>query len=96
MPTTWKNKIIKQVFNYADSTIKEMRDFFETRIENLEPTEDKKNASMASKTNKDRKSSKKRKRNDSYLSAIESSEELSVEHKPAKNTSILHKNLQSH
>ena len=37
MPTTWKNKIIEQGFDYADSTIKEMTDFFETRVENLEP-----------------------------------------------------------
>ena len=28
MPTTWKNKMIEQGFNYADSTIKEMSDFF--------------------------------------------------------------------
>ena len=27
MPTTWKNKMIEQDFNYADSTIKEMSDF---------------------------------------------------------------------
>ena len=42
MPTTWKNKMIKQGFNYADSIIKEMTDFFETRVENLEHKEDKK------------------------------------------------------
>ena len=35
--------MIKQYFNYADSTIKEMTDFFETRVENLEPKDDKKN-----------------------------------------------------
>ena len=33
MPTTWKNKMIEQGFNYADSTIKEMSDFFETEVE---------------------------------------------------------------
>ena len=43
MPITWKNKMIEQGFNYADSTVKEMTDFFETRVENLEPKEDKKN-----------------------------------------------------
>ena len=32
MPITWKNKMIEQGFNYVDSTIKEMSDFFETRI----------------------------------------------------------------
>ena len=32
--------MIKQGFNYADSTIKEMNDFIETRVENLEPKED--------------------------------------------------------
>ena len=32
MPTTWKNKMIKHGFNYADSIIKEMSDFFETRV----------------------------------------------------------------
>ena len=43
MLSTWKNKIIEQGFNYADSTIKKMSDFFETRVENLEPKEDRKN-----------------------------------------------------
>ena len=42
MPTTWKNKMIEQGFKYADSTIKELTDFFETRVENLEPKEDRK------------------------------------------------------
>ena len=40
MPATWKNKMIEQGFNYAASTIKEMTDFFETNVENLEPKED--------------------------------------------------------
>ena len=35
--------MIELIFNYADSTIKEMSDFFETRVENLEPKEEKKN-----------------------------------------------------
>ena len=35
MPTIWENKMIEQGFNYAESTIKEMSDFFETRVENL-------------------------------------------------------------
>ena len=37
MPTTWKNKMTEQDFNQTDSTKEEMTDFFETRVENLEP-----------------------------------------------------------
>ena len=33
--------MIEQGFNYADSTSKEMSDFFEIRVENLEPKEEK-------------------------------------------------------
>ena len=71
MPTTWKNKMIEQGFNYADSTIKEMTDFFETRVENLEPKEDKKKSSVAAK--KSKKSLKKRKLEDSNSSVVDSS-----------------------
>ena len=39
--TTWKYKIIEQGFSYADSTVKEMIDSFEYRVENLEPREEK-------------------------------------------------------
>ena len=39
MPITYENKMIKQGFNYADSTAKKMADFFETRVEKLEPKE---------------------------------------------------------
>ena len=49
MPTTWEKKMIEQRLNYADSTIREMSDFFETRVENLEPKEDKKKSSAAAK-----------------------------------------------
>ena len=49
MPTTWRNKMIERGFNNADSTIKEMTDFVETRVENLEPKEDKKKSSSAFK-----------------------------------------------
>ena len=55
MPITWKNKIIKQLFNYAESTIKEMTDIFETKVENLEPKEEKKKSSAAAKKSKDKK-----------------------------------------
>ena len=41
--------MIEQGFNYADSTIKAMTDLFETRVENLEPKEEKKKFSVASK-----------------------------------------------
>ena len=33
--------MIEECFNYADSTVKEMIDFFETRVENLEPRKEK-------------------------------------------------------
>ena len=33
--------MIEQGFYYADSPVKEMTNFFETRVENLEPKEDK-------------------------------------------------------
>ena len=36
--------MIEQGLKYADSTIKQMSDFFETRIENLEPKDDKSSA----------------------------------------------------
>ena len=49
MPITWKNKMIEQGFNYADSTINEMTDFFETGVENLEHKEEKKKSSAAAK-----------------------------------------------
>ena len=41
--------MIGQGFNYVDSIIKEMNDFFETRAENLGPKEDKKKPPAAAK-----------------------------------------------
>ena len=82
MPTTWKNKMVEQGFNYAGSTIKEITDFIETRVENLEPNEDKKKSSAAAK--KSNKSTKKRKREDSDSSAVESSEESTEPRRPNK------------
>ena len=82
MASTWKSKMIEQGFNYADSTIKEMTDIFETRVENLEPKEDKKKSSAAAK--KSNKSTKKRKREDSDSSAVESSEESTEPRRPNK------------
>ena len=49
MPITWKNRMIEQGLIYADSTIKEMADFFETGVKNLEPKEEKKKNSAAAK-----------------------------------------------
>ena len=65
IPTTWKKKMIEQDFNYADSTIKEMTDFFATRVENLEPKNTNKKSSAGAKKSKDKNSTKKRKRVDS-------------------------------
>ena len=42
-PPRGKTRINEEGFNYADSTIKEMTDFFETREEKLEPKEKEKN-----------------------------------------------------
>ena len=49
MSTTWENKMIEQDFNYADSAIKEMTDFFETGVEKLKPKEEKKKCSAVAK-----------------------------------------------
>ena len=88
MPATWKNKMIEQGFDYADSTVKEMSDFFETRVENLEPREDRKKSSSASK--KPRKALKKRKREDSDSSVVESSKESTEARRPIRKYCILH------
>ena len=90
MPTTWKNKMIEQGFNYADSAVNEMTDFFETRVENLEPKEKKKKLSGAAKKSKDKKSTKKRKREDSNSSVIESSEYSSMEYRTLRTYCVLH------
>ena len=76
MSTTWNNKMIEQGFNYTDSTIKEMNDFCETRVENLEPRDDKKECSAAFKNVK--KSHEKKKREDSDSSFVDSSK-ISIE-----------------
>ena len=80
--------MINQDFNYADSTIKETTDFFETRVENLEPKEDKERSSAASK--KPLKKFKKSKREDSDSSIVESSEESTEARRPSKKYFILH------
>ena len=94
MPTIWKNKMIEQGFNYADSTIKEMTDIFETRVENLERKEEKKKSSTAAK--KSKKSTKKRKREDSDFSVVESSVESTETRRSTRKYCILHgKSMQS-
>ena len=49
MPTMRKNKIIEQDFNYAYTTVEEITDFLETKVENLKPREKKKKSSTAYK-----------------------------------------------
>ena len=51
--------MIEQGFNYADSTVKDMTDFFKTRVEHLDPKEEKKIYSTESKNNKNKKVHKK-------------------------------------
>ena len=79
--------MMEQGFNYADSTIKEVSDFFETRVENLEPKEDKVKSSAAAK--KTLKKAKKLKWEESNSSVVESSEHFFVEHWPNRKYCIL-------
>ena len=57
--------MIKQCFNYVDSTVKEMTDFFDNCVENLETNEDKIKSSTAAKKCKDKKVNKKQTKADS-------------------------------
>ena len=41
--------MIEQGFNFTDFTVKEMTDFLETRVENLEPNQENRNSSAAAK-----------------------------------------------
>ena len=50
MPITWENEMIEQGFNYADSIVKEINDFFEFRVENMEPKDEKKIVSNCQET----------------------------------------------
>ena len=70
--------MIGQGFNYVDYTVKEMTDFYKTRVENLEPKEEEKESSAAAKKSHNR-SATKRKQEDSDSSVIESSKETSIE-----------------
>ena len=89
-PPRGKNKMIEQGFCYADSTIKETTDFFKTRVENLELKEEMKNSSAVAKKSNNIKSTKKRKREDSDLSIVESREKFSLERLSNRKYCILH------
>ena len=52
--------MIEQGFNYADSTAKEMTDFFQIKVENLKPKQDKMKRSTAAKKSKDQKFTKQK------------------------------------
>ena len=64
MPTMWKNKMIEQGFNYTDSIVEKMTDFFEKREEK------KKTSVLSKKKNKKRKHNKKRKQDDTDSSVV--------------------------
>ena len=68
--------------------VKEMTDFFEPRVENLEPKEEKKKSSVVAK--KKLKKPKKRKQEDFVSSVVESSEESTTDCCPNKKYCILH------
>ena len=66
---------MNKLFKYADSTVKEVTDFFETRVGKLK---DKKKTSGAAKKKKEKKNTKKRKRVYSNFSVAEFSEDIVV------------------
>ena len=68
-----------------------MTDYFETRVENLDPKEEKQKPSVISKKlKKSFSTKKKRKRADSDPSVVESSEEFITEHRSFKKNCVLH------
>ena len=50
--------MIEYGFNYTDSTVKKITDFFETRVENGEPKEGKKKSSAAANKIKKKETNK--------------------------------------
>ena len=58
MPNTWKKKMVEQGYNYLDSSIQQMTEFFETRVENQE----KSNSKKESKKNQGKQNHKKNKK----------------------------------
>ena len=79
----------EQGFNYADSNIKEMTDFFETRVENIEPKEEKKKKIFSS-CQEIQKEKQKQKQTKRPSNVVESSEEYSVVPWPNKKYYIVH------
>ena len=69
--------------NQVDFTIKEMGDFFETKVENLERKEQKKNLQQPPR-NPARKVSRIAKQKDSNSSVVESSKESTEARSPSK------------
>ena len=72
MPNMWKKKKVEQGHNYLDGSIQNMTEFFETRIENLERFDSKKNS--RNQDNKPNKSTKKRKHIENNVSDGKSSQ----------------------
>ena len=68
--------MIEQGLNYADSTVIEMTDYFETRVENLERKENRNISSTITRKTK-KKSLKMSIEEDSDASVLESSKESS-------------------
>ncbi len=62
IPTVWNNKMIEQDSNYGNSNIKETADFFESRVENLEPKEEKQKSSTTAEKIKEKIPTKKGKK----------------------------------
>ena len=81
--------MIEHGINGIDSTVKEMADFFKTRVENLEPRINEKLSSTASKKKKEKKTNKNRKQDDYDSSVIDSSKESCVDHRPVRKYYIL-------
>ena len=95
IPTIWKNKTIEQGFNYSNSIIREMTDFFEIRIENLELQEDRKKSSSDYEKKKEKKATKKRKLDDSILNVVKYREESCFDNRPVKKNCSLRKKIYS-
>ena len=78
--------MIEQGFNYTDSTIKKISHFFKIKVEKLKRRKEK--SLVASK--KSLKKIKKRPREDSNSSVVESSEKCTEARHPSKKYCILH------
>ena len=65
MPNTWKKKMVEQGYNYLDSSVQQMIQFFESRVENLEKFDSKKESKKHQGGNSNHKKNKKRKHNNS-------------------------------